>query len=178
MFLQTPCPRRGIVALVAFDLSLLCVFCMLPQMAFIRGCLVTLVAFVWLFSAVHFQMIPQTPCLRRVILVAYVWLFSTVPFQMFLQTPCPRRGILALVALDLSLLCVFCMLPHGFFKRIHNRIGCICLTFLHCAFSYVVSNGFYKRMHSRIGCICLTYFSPLCICKLSFKLNYILLDTH
>ena len=65
------------------------------------------------FSTVHFQMILQTPYLRRgiVTLVAFVLLFSTVRFQMFLQTPYLRRGIVALVALDRSLLCVFCMLP-------------------------------------------------------------------
>ena len=55
---------------------------------------------VWLFSAVCFQMRPQTVCPRRckVTLVAFVWLFSTVCFQMFPQVACPRRGIVTLVA--------------------------------------------------------------------------------
>ena len=34
-------------------------FQMSPQMACLRGCKVTLVAFVWLFSTVYFQMSPQ-----------------------------------------------------------------------------------------------------------------------
>ena len=50
---------------------------MSPQIAFIRGCIVTLVAFVWLFSTVYFQMFPQIACPRRgiVSLVAFVWFF-------------------------------------------------------------------------------------------------------
>ena len=59
MFLPTPYLRRGIVALVALDLSLLCIFCMLPQMAIIRVSIVTLVAFVLLFSTVRFPRLPQ-----------------------------------------------------------------------------------------------------------------------
>ena len=59
-------------------------FQMLPQIAWMRRCRVTLAAFVWLFSTVSFQMLPQMACLRRCIvaLVAFVWLFSTVYFQM------------------------------------------------------------------------------------------------
>ena len=110
-----------------FDFSLLCIFKWsfklrareevkshwLHLFYFYWGFIVAYVAFVWFFSTVHFQMIHQTPCLRRgiVTLVAFVLLFSTVRFQMFLQTPYLRRGIVALVALDLSLLCIFCMLP-------------------------------------------------------------------
>ena len=45
-----------------------------------RRCIVTLVAFVKLFSTVRFQMSPQHVCTRRgiVTLLAFVWLFSTV----------------------------------------------------------------------------------------------------
>ena len=39
----------------------------------------------------------------------------------------------------------------------HNHTGCICLIFLHCAFSNVSSNGLPERMHSHIGCISLTF---------------------
>ena len=55
---------------------------------------------VWLFSAVCFQMRPQTVCPRRckVTLVAFVWLFSTVRFQMSSQNVCARRGKFALIA--------------------------------------------------------------------------------
>ena len=39
----------------------------------------------------------------------------------------------------------------------HNRTGCICLTFLHCASSYVSSKNFGQSRHSHIGCICLIF---------------------
>merc|ERR1712020_671492 len=39
----------------------------------------------------------------------------------------------------------------------HSRIGCICLAFLHCAFSNVSSKHLHKRMHSHTGCICLSF---------------------
>ena len=40
--------------------------------------IITQVAFVWLFSTVHFQMCPQIACMRRCIIthVAFVWFFS------------------------------------------------------------------------------------------------------
>ena len=38
-----------------------------------------------------------------------------------------------------------------------NHTGCICLTFLHCAFSNVLSNCLLERMQSHTGCICLTF---------------------
>ena len=132
-------------------------------------------------------MILQTPCLRRgiVTLVAFVLLFSTVRFQMFLQTPYLRRGIVALVALDLSLLCIFCVLsqmaiirvsivtlvafvllfstvrfprlPQMAFIMMQSRIGCTCLTFLHCAFSNDPSNSVPEKWYSHTGCICFTF---------------------
>ena len=51
---------------------------MCPRIACPRWCKITLVAFVWLFSTVCFQMSPQIACLRWgiVALVALVWLFS------------------------------------------------------------------------------------------------------
>ena len=62
-------------------------FQMCPQIAYLRRSIVTLVAFVWLFSTVHFQMFSQIACMSRgiVALVAFVGLFSTVRFQM-----CPQ----------------------------------------------------------------------------------------
>ena len=39
----------------------------------------------------------------------------------------------------------------GFHKRMHTCIGCICLIFLHCAFSNVSSKRLSKRSHSCIG---------------------------
>ena len=75
-------------------------FQMSPQMACLRGCIVTLVAFIWLFSTVRFQMLPQIVCTRgcKVTLIAFVWLFSTVCFQMCPQIACPRGCKVTLVA--------------------------------------------------------------------------------
>ena len=64
------------------------------QIAHRKKCRVTLLAFVWLFSTVCFQMSPQIAGLRGCIitLVAFVWLFSTVwliyslPFLILVQT--------------------------------------------------------------------------------------------
>ena len=49
------------------------------------------------------------------------------------------------------------MSSNGLPERMNSHIGCICLTFLHCAFSNVSSNRLHQRMHSHIGCICLTF---------------------
>ena len=38
-----------------------------------------------------------------------------------------------------------------------NRIGCICLSFLHCGFSNVSSNRWHKRMQNCIGCTSLIF---------------------
>ena len=38
-----------------------------------------------------------------------------------------------------------------------SHIGCICSTFLHCAFSNVSSNNLPERMRIHTGCICLTF---------------------
>ena len=102
-------------------------------MACLRICKVTLVAFVWLFSTVRFQMCPQISCMRRgiVALVAFVWFFSAVPLKLL-------------------------------HKRMQIHIGFIFLTFLHCVISNASSNGLYLKIHSRIGCIYATqrqYFS-------------------
>ena len=70
------------------------------QIARLRGCNVLLVDFVQLFSAVRFQMSPQSSCQRGgiVALVAFIWPFSTVRFQMCPQIACLRRCIITLVA--------------------------------------------------------------------------------
>ena len=73
---------------------------MYPQIDYSRSGKVALVAFVWIFSTVLFQMFPQIALLRRglVTVVTFVWLFYTVRFQMLHQIACLRRGIVALVA--------------------------------------------------------------------------------
>ena len=42
-------------------------------------------------------------------------------------------------------------------EQMHSYIGCICMTFLHCAFSNVSSNCLHQRMQSYIGCTCFTF---------------------
>ena len=121
-----------------------CVFHMLPQCTRIRAGIVPLVAFVWLFSIVHFQMFPQISCLNRskVTLVAFDWLFSTVYFQMRPQSVCIKRCIVTSFAfVRLFALCVFkCFLKHlhsssqHLHRRMKSHTGCICLTFFHWVF--------------------------------------------
>ena len=74
---------------------------MSPQVACLRRCIITLIACVWLFSAVHFHMSPQFACLRRgiITLVAFVWLFPPVRFHMSVQSADIRGCIFTLVAL-------------------------------------------------------------------------------
>ena len=56
-------------------------------MSYLWGCKATLVAFIWLFSGVSFQMCSQSACMRgcKVTLVACVRLFSTVLSNVFLN---------------------------------------------------------------------------------------------
>ena len=70
-------------------------------MTCLRGCIITQVAFVWLFSTVRFQMCLQMAWLRWCIItqVAFVRFFSIVRFQMCLQIACVRGGIITQVAL-------------------------------------------------------------------------------
>ena len=42
-------------------------------------------------------------------------------------------------------------------EKRQSHISCICLTFLHCAFSNVSANGLDGKRYSHIGCICLTF---------------------
>ena len=71
------------------------------QIACLCGCKVTLVAFIWLFSKVCFQMSPQITCPRRckVTLVAFVWLFSTIFLNVSSMYFDQRRHTISLVAL-------------------------------------------------------------------------------
>ena len=59
---------------------------MCPQRTWLRGCKVTLVAFVWLFSSVYFQMCHQIACLRfvanRVFPLSSLLLFMTMMIMM------------------------------------------------------------------------------------------------
>ena len=68
---------------------------MRPQIACLRWCIITLVAFVSLFSSVRFQMSPHMAFLRWFIvaLATFVWLFSTVAFKMSPEMAFRRSSI-------------------------------------------------------------------------------------
>ena len=104
-----------------------------PQSTWIRAHIITLVAFDWFFSTVCFQMYPQMSCPRGCIitLVTFVGLFATVHFHVS---------------------------SNHLLEKMHNHTGCICLTFLHCAFSNVSLNLLLQMMHSYICCICSAFF--------------------
>ena len=76
------------------------VFYVTPQTACITGCIATLIAFVWLFSSVYFQLGPQILhfCRCIVTLTAFILLIFTVWQQMFFQVFCTRWWIVTLVA--------------------------------------------------------------------------------
>ena len=119
-------------------------FQMCLQSTCIRGCIITLVAFVGLFATVHFQMCLQMACLIRCIitLVAFVCLYSTMLLQMCPQIAWMDGCKVTLVAfvLPFSTVCLQ-MSPQNVCAR-----GCkvtlvaFVWIFLHCAFSNVPSN--------------------------------------
>ena len=76
------CNRKKILQNVCFKMS--------PQIMCMTGCIITLVAFVWLVTTVCLQMSPQITYLGGgiVTLFAFVWLFSTVYIQV-----CPQNRI-------------------------------------------------------------------------------------
>ena len=55
-------------------------------------------------------------------------------------------------------------IPITGFLKIKYHIGCICLTFLHCAFSCVSSNCLPERKQSHISCICSTFLQCVLSC--------------
>ena len=107
---------RCIVTLVAFVwlFSAVC-FQMCLQIACVIRRIITFVAFVCFFSAVCYQMSPQIICLRTCVitLATFFWLFSAVCFQMSPQIVCPSGRKATLVALVFPLTC-FCH-SHGSF---------------------------------------------------------------
>ena len=134
------------------------------QTTCLRICILTLVAFVCLFSTVRLEMHAQMACLRgcMVKLLAFVRFFSTVCFQMSPQMANSRGCIVTLVAFicfvsTLWALC-FCILDVSWHAQSHwlHLFG-----FLHCRFSNVSTKCLYKRMYSYIGCI-FCPFSTVC----------------
>ena len=105
MSLQSSWLRSRIVTLVAIFCSSLRTF----QIPCPRGYILTLVAFVWLFPTVCFQMFLQIACLGGCIvtLLAFVRLFSNVYFQMSLQKSWEAEKSYWLQYTDFSHVCVF-----------------------------------------------------------------------
>ena len=74
---------------------------MSPQTTCLRQCRTILVAFIWLFSTVCFQMCSQMACRLRgsiVTLIAFIWLFATMFSQMNPQITSTRRYLVTLIA--------------------------------------------------------------------------------
>ena len=147
---------------ICLSLSPICVVkCICP-----RGCIITLVAVVWLFSHVCLQMFAQTACRRGYIntMVAFIGLFSTVGSQDEINCLPPtmhsRIGSICLIFLH----CVFSNVSTSCLgQRMQSHTGCTCLAFLRCVFSNVSSNCLNDRMQNRIGCICLTFLKLLAL---------------
>ena len=54
--------------------------------------------------------------------------------------------------------CAFANVSSIYLLRwMHNYTGCICWTFLHCVFSNESSKRLHNRMHNHTGCICLIF---------------------
>ena len=127
-------------------------FQMCPQITCPRGCIVTLVTFVWLFSTVHFQMLPQMACLRRckVTLVTFVWLFSII---------LPDSHSCILQTKFIKIFFGGGDLSNGGWRCAGMKwyITCICLVFLSRMSVNGFSNCLHWQMHNYIGCICLAF---------------------
>ena len=110
------------------------------QLACPNGHKVALIAFVWLFSTVRFQMRPQIAYLKRCCLE-----------KMYSHIGCICLTILHYAFSNVSSNC----LP----EWMQSRIDCICFPFLHCAFSNDSSNRLPEWMQSRNDCIFVWLFS-------------------
>ena len=113
-----------------------------------QGCIITLVAFVWLFLVWFLD------C--RV--GRGTWL-DFLPLGVF---KCVIKSSDREVALSHRLHLLDCVFSNESSNRLHelkqSHTGCICLIFPHYVFSNVLSNWLLKRLHSHIGCICCTFF--------------------
>ena len=89
VFPQRVCPQRcrdTLAAFVSFFSTL-----HFPHIAWFRGGIVTLVAFVWLFSTVNFQMSLQIAFLRRFIITLFAFThFSPRCLNFFFQIQCKK----------------------------------------------------------------------------------------
>ena len=127
---------------------------MAPQKACHGRFIVTLVAFVLVFSFVRCQMSPQIACPSgcKVTLAASYVFFFHVSFSNVSLNCIPVR---------IRLIFLHCALSNVSSNRlcawIKSHIGCNYLIFLHCAFSHLSSNCWHERMHSHIGCTFLIF---------------------
>ena len=126
-----------------------------------QGGKVTLIAFVWLFSTVGFQMAPQSTWVRACIvtLVSILWFFLKCEYSDVFSNCKPER-------MQSHIGCIYFAFHHCGFSnvssnilavRMQSHIGCICLTFLHCVFSNVSSNRLLELMHNHTSCISLIF---------------------
>ena len=113
-------------------------FQMFPQIACLKTGIVTLIAFVWFFSTVRFQMSHQNVCSRRskVTLIAFVWFFSTVRFQMFPQIAFLKRGIVTLVAFVWFYSTVSCFVQEFYICILQTKVIIFHLFNCHCVLCF------------------------------------------
>ena len=146
---------------------------MSPKGAPVITWIITLAAFIGLFSAARFYMRLQMTCLWwcKLTLVAFVYFlhcaFSNVPSNCLRKRTYIHTGCIGLFFLQ----CVFSNVPSNrLTERTYIHTGCISLICLHCEFSNVSSKCLSKRTYSHIGCICMDFlpaflYYPGCICS-------------
>ena len=120
---------------------------MCPQVPCMWKCIITLIAFVWLFSTMCIQMGLQITRMKgcKAAFLAFVWFFSHVFFQMSLQIAWPRRHIVALIAF----IGFVATVRFQMFSQTYFMIGCI-ITF--CTLVWFFSTVDFQ-MHLQITCI-------------------------
>ena len=96
------------------------------QLTCCRGCIITLVAFFWLFSTVCFQMCPQMACLRRCIVALVAFLHHVFSNESSNHLP----------------------------ERKHSCIGCICGASPHYESANAFWYGLHVWMNSYTGSSC------------------------
>ena len=111
-----------------------CVFSNVYSNLLLRGLKVTLLAFVWCFSTLCFQMSSQRIRGKKVTVFAFVWVYPSVYFHMCPQGACIKECNITLLAF------IWLFTSNYLHLTIHSHTGYICLTFLFCVFSNESSN--------------------------------------
>ena len=101
---------------------------MCSQSACLRGCKVTLVAFVLLLPTVCLKMSPQNVSSKRLIttLIAFVWLGKS-RFHIHMRNMCIFKSLSLLIWIFLQ--CVSNVSQTWLLERKQSHTGCICLAF-------------------------------------------------